>query len=181
MKESLFIKFPWTKNPANGVSLTPEQIITVYDIITKALMYKYRYEIGVRCQLENIEKYDLDNIKVYNSFVNLNSKKVNDSTARDYVLTTIKNIRNNDFNKPCVRESYDTLYEMFNPENNNYQMLKSVFSQKSESFVNFCYLFSKCNKEPIKTNGPEIKEINNFCTKTLIERTKKQNSGPSKN
>ena len=181
MKDSTFIKFPWTKYPTNGVYITPDQIKAVYDLITKALTYKYRYEQGLEYGMDNIEKYNLDNIKVYNSFINENITNVFDPVARDYVLTTLKVIRENSFKNKSVKDSYYAFFKLFDPYSQNGKMLKTILSENPNSFINFCFLFNKCNKTTLTLNSGELKEIVDFYNQKLNERAKKSNMGRNNN
>lgn len=159
MSNTIFIKFPWTKHPANEIYVSAEQIKTAYDIIIKAFLYKYKYEQGKKLGFRGIECYDLDNIKVYNSFVNEISTQIYDSTARDYILTTLKNIRENNYNRQCVKQSYEVLFSIFGPEEPTFKDIRNALAKNPDSFIDFCKLFEKCNRTALTVNSKETLEI----------------------
>lgn len=167
-----FIKFPWTQYPANQVYVTKDQIKAVYDIIIKAFSYKFTYENGKKQGLSNIEQYNLNKIKVYNSFVNENLAKVFDPVARDYVLTTLKNIKNNDFGKKCVVESYNNLSLFFAPSSKKCKIVRGFLADDKNHFIDFCKLFEKCNKTTLTIERGELKEICDFYNLKIEEHQK---------
>ena len=172
MKDTIFIKFPWTKCPANEIYITSEQIKSVYEIILKAFDYNYRYEQGTEYGLENIEKYNLNNIKVYNSFVNETLAEIFDPIARDYVLTTLEYIRHNSFSNTTVKDSYMAFYSMFKPTSSKRNVLGTILSNEPEKFIDFCSIFKNCERTTLSTTSGPLKEILDFYKFKIDEHSK---------
>ena len=177
MENSVFIKFPWTKNPANEVYVTHDQIKAVYDIIIKAFTYKHRFEQGSEYGIADLEKYDLDNIKVYNSFVNENLSRVFYPKARAYVLETIKNIRSNSFKKKSVKESYSAIFSIFGPTEPMRKTLRTLLSNDPNHFIDFCTIFGACNKKSLTLDEGLLKEITSYYRQKLEEHKELTSKG----
>lgn len=176
MRNTIFIKFPWSKNPANEVYISADQIRTVYDIIIKAFLCKYKYEQGMLMGKRGLEKYDLDRIKVYNAFVDEVSNKVFNSVAKDYIFSTLKSIRSNNFDKKCVKESYDQLFILFNPEQMGYKVIKEGLAKNPNKFIDFYTLFERCNNYALTPNFGDLKELIEFYEECRNSQTENSRS-----
>ena len=104
-------------------------------------------------------KISLNSIDKVKSFVNEISTKIYDSTARDYILTTLKNIRENNYNRQSVKQSYEVLFSIFGPEEPTFKGIRNALANNPDSFIDFCKLFEKCNRTTLTVNSKETLEI----------------------
>ena len=164
---SIFIPFPWSENVTNEIYISEDQISAVYDIIIKAFNYKYLYETNKN--IPEAENYNLNNIRVYNSFINQNIETVYDPVARDYVLNTLKVIAKNDFKKKSVRESYEELYTLFSLQKAKQNSIKYFLCRNNNQFIDFASLFQCANIRSLsKVNGP-LAEVYNFYKQRIAD------------
>lgn len=165
---TIFIDMPWTDYPANGILVTSDQIKEVFNIIVKAFLCKYNYEKQrEQGNILEVQKYDLNNEKVFNGFINLIIDNVLDPVARDYALATVRNIRNNNLEKRQVKQSYETIYTMLEPNSKNLENLRTILAD-TKKMVDFYYLFDKCNTTALTEKSSEIREI--ITTRNIISK-----------
>lgn len=177
MKKSIFINIPWSKCPSNAISITIDQVYEMYELIIKAFMFKYKHEnLKERNLLDEAQTYNLNNLKVFNLFVNENLEKVSDPVARDYVLETISTIRNNNFSKDCVKNSYQTIYRVFDPNNIRRDNIKTYMARYGQ-FIDFNKLFQICEKHSLSDSSNEILEIYEFYNSSVARYSKELADG----
>ena len=158
---SIFIDFPWSRDPSNEIYASSDQVKVVYDIILKAFYYKYKFEKSFENGVYiEAKKYNLDDVKVFNTFVNEIIDKVLDPVAREYTLDTVRCIKSNNFKKKSVQVSYFTLYKIFEPDSIKVRNLRYMVSDAMQ-LIDFRSLFKTANKSALTDNSEEIKEINN--------------------
>jgi len=172
MNNTIIIECPWTKYPANGIYLSSDQVKVVYDLIVTAFLYKCKYE---QSQNKSADvKFNLNEIRVYNKFVNESFDKILDPVARDYVLKTIAVIKENNYNKKNIKISYSTLYRLLNPESSSGKNIRKVLAE-SHQMIDFYRLFNICSKTALSTISPEISEIE-VTWRTIIDMNKIENN-----
>lgn len=177
MKKSILINTPWSEHPSNAIHVTVDQVYEMYELIIKAFMFKYKHEkLKDRKLYDEASKYDLNNLKIFNLFVNENLEKVSDPIARDYVLETISNIRDNNFSKDCVKKSYQTLFMVFDPNNIRRDNIK-VYMARYGQFIDFNRLFKTCNKVALTESSNEINDIFEFYNSSLARYSKEIEDG----
>ena len=100
----LIIKFPSVPQVDAQLKTSKNERLALYDIITKAIEYKYTYETE-KLDNKEIPEKNLNNIKVYAMFLSKINQEIRDPFMREYVLDTIKIIKNNNFSKRTVASS----------------------------------------------------------------------------
>lgn len=165
---SVFIDLPWTEYPANGIYKSADQVKETFNIIVKAFLYKFKYETA--SNKSAVEKFNLNNDRVYAEFVNLTLDNLLDPVTRDYVLATIRNIRKNNFSKKSVKISYQTLYTLLEPKSKQLNDLRE-FLAESQKIVDFYSLFNTCNTKALTPASEEIKEI--VVTRNIVSEMSK--------
>ena len=159
MNNTIFIDCPWS-NGANGIYVTSDQTKEVFNLIVKVFLTKYKCEkLLEQGEIIKAKPYDLNDIKVFNKFVDLTFDNILDPNARDYVLETIRVIRDNNFKRKSVKISYYTLYKTLDPDTNRLATIRTMLSENMQ-IIDFCRLLEKCNKSTLTNDSPEIKEIN---------------------
>ena len=165
MQSKIFIRCPWSKIPDNENFITAEQIKRVFSVIVKTYTYKLKYEkLVAQGKHSEAEAYNLNNIGVFNSFVNEVSSKIVDTKARDYVMECIRTIKNCNFKKSCTKETFDTLYALICKEELRYSMFCEFVSKENCRFIDFLYIFKNCGKVSYNFNSKEISDIENEFT-----------------
>lgn len=158
---SVFISFPWSKMEFSGVSLSSIQITSAYDIVIKAMLYKMKYEkLKILKQEKNYQEFNLSNTKVFFSFRNDILANIADNEASDFILKSIVAIRDSDFSKKSVRDSFDTLKPYLSTEMVNSTLIKKALVDK-KLFINFPAIFKHAHKETIDENSTIVANIKN--------------------
>lgn len=160
MNKSVIILCPWSYG--NGIYVTADQTKEVFNIIVKAFLTKYKYiNLTEQGKTTEAQKYDLNDIKVFNHFVNLALDNILDPDAKDYVLESLRAIRDNNAKKRSVKNSYNTIYKMIDPSSNKFSNLRSMLAENME-IIDFCKLFKMCDKVTLTSETAEIKEVSNI-------------------
>ena len=155
----IFIDIPCSNSFVQEMAESGEQCKEMYDIIVKAFMFKRKFELSKESgSYLKVKQFDLNDVKVFNGFIDECVDKILDNAARKYVLETIRQIRDNNFRKKSVKTTYETMYELLNPNSYRLKNMKGVLGN-SLKLIDFCYIFKKCNKTPLTKDSPEIKSI----------------------
>lgn len=161
MAKSIFIEVPWSGKVAYDMYVSGDQVKEIYDIIIKAFLYKYEFEkAGLNGSYLNVKQFDLSDVKIFNGFVNDAVDNILDPVAREYVLETIRQIRDNNFNKKTVQATYETLYKVFEPDSLRIKNIRTMLADAVQ-IIDFGTIFKKCNRNAFTKDSPEIKEILN--------------------
>lgn len=172
MAKSIFIPIPWSEFDANEMFESGDQVKEVYNIIMKAFYYKFKFEKSKENgNTFNVKQFDLSDVKIFNIFVNDTVDNILDPVARDYVLETVRQIRDNNFKKKSVYTTYKTLNEIFTPQEIKSENLSFMLANKLQ-IIDFCRIFKKCNKEPFTKESNEIKEILTTYNNVIREHAK---------
>ena len=159
MQSNIFIRCPWSKIPSNENFITVNQIKTIFNIIVKTFTYKYKYFINKKNDQSDIEKYNLDNIGVFNKFVNEIASGIVDVVAKDYTMNCLREIKNCNLKKDSVYCCFEKLYYLISKNENNMSLFLQLVSLEDKKFIDFLYLFKNCNKIKFDENSNEIKDI----------------------
>lgn len=157
---SLIIPFPSVPLIENELSTTTKERLAMYDIITKAFMFKYEYEKAkFEHKLAPIDK-NLNDLRVYGKFLSEINDKIQDPFLRDFVLSSLKNLKNNDYTRPSVRTTYETIRAWFCPDNLKGKIFRNnLASGSSYESIDFRNLFLICETTAITENSPLFKEV----------------------
>ena len=159
MNNSVFIDCPWSSG-ANGIYVTSDQTKEVFNLLVKIFLSKYKCEkLLEQGEVIKAKQYDLNDIKVFNKFVDLAFDNILDPDAREYVLETLRVVRDNNFKKKSVKVSYYTIYKAIDPDTKKLATLRTILADNMQ-IIDLCYLLNKCNKTTLTNDSPEIKEIN---------------------
>lgn len=159
----LICYYPKEPNLATEVEVTEIERKATYDVIMKAFLYKYTYEIKKMHRETNIECYNLNNFKVYNSILEDLNTKIHDKFTRDFVLLSLQKIKANDFSKKSVQQTYKTVSEWFATNSFKGQTFRNnILNGEPAIIINFPALFSECNTTAIKENSKCFEKIKNL-------------------
>lgn len=158
---SLIISFPSLPEIKGEFETTKNERLALYDIIINAFMYKYTYEKAKLAHRESsVADKNLDNIKVYSIFLNEVNRRIQDKFLREYVLNTLKNIKENNFNRPSVRKTYETVRKWFVTDTKQGKIFRNNLATGDDhGSIDFEMLFKLCNKQAITENCPLFKDI----------------------
>ncbi len=172
------IALPWSECPVSDVMPCAQQAGVMYDLIIKMFWCKYKYEKMCESRLrEECETYNLSDPTVFNIFVTDIIGKIVDPDAQKYVMSVLREIKNNNFNKGAVRSSYGYLATIFNPECTYCKLLRDLITyDNGNTFIDFLSIFKKCNKSSLSAKSEEIREIENYKTRRVAQITEKLNS-----
>ena len=167
---SLIIPFPSVPLIENELSTTTKERLAMYDIITKAFMFKYEYEKAkFEHRIAPMDK-NLNDLRVYGKFLNEINYYIQDPFLRNFVLSSLKNLKNNDYSKASVRTTYETVRNWFCPDNFKGKIFRNnLASGTSYESIDFRNLFVLCEKESITENSSIFKEV-----KTEYQKFKQQ-------
>ncbi len=142
-----------------------------YDILSSALTAKFKYEEAkLKNEQKSNEQYNLGNLKVYSSFLNRTNNEINDKELRSYVLETLKIIKNNNYSKKSVRDTYRNAYKWFSKDNTRGQIFaKNLATGKIHESIDFSELFYMCEEKAITENSPEFSDVVNLYQKYKSE------------
>lgn len=157
---TLIIPFPSVPLIANELYTTTKERLAMYDIITTAFMYKYEYEKAkFEKKLAPLDK-NLSDLRVYGKFLNQVNDKIRDPFLRDFVVSSLKNLKNNDYSKPSVRTTYETIRAWFCPDNIKGKTFRNnLASGNSYESIDFRNLFLLCETTAVTENDPIFKEV----------------------
>jgi len=157
--EDVYINFPWSHMSFNGIELSQVQVKSAYDIVMRAMAFKIKYEkLKIVNSEEDFEKFNLNNPRIYSTFRNDVIANISDRTATDYIMTCINKIRNSDFNKKSVRDSFDILNKYLTTEEFKSKFLKQALAEQ-KSFINFPAIIDYCHTTTITENHDIIRRI----------------------
>lgn len=155
--KAVFIIFPWPGY--SGVKLSALQINSAYDIVIKGMLFRMQYEKLKKVHQEhNYPEFDLSNTKTFFQFRNDALDKIAEPDARDYIMTCLAAIRDCDFSKKSVRDSFETLKPYFSTETENSRILKYALVDEN-SFINFSDIFKYAGQETIDEDSTIVKKI----------------------
>lgn len=173
MFSEIFIDIPWSNSYPYENAESGEQCKVMYDLIVKAFMFKRTFELAKENgSYLKVKQFDLNDVKVFNNFVNDSVDNILDPVARKYVLEAIRQIRDNSFRKKSVKTTYETLYKMLDPKQLMLKNMRGVLAD-SLKMIDFCYIFKKCNKVAFTKESPEIRAIQQTYN-TVMEMTMKE-------
>lgn len=157
---TLIIPFPSVPLIENELSTTTKERLAMYDIITKAFMFKYEYEKAIfEHKIAPLDK-NLNDLRVYGKFLNEVNNSIQDPFLREFVLASLKNLKNNNYNNPNVRNTYETIRTWFCPDNFKGKIFRNnLASGTSYESIDFRNLFILCENETITENSPIFKEV----------------------
>ena len=156
----VFIVFPWPSANYSGIALGSCQIRSAYDIVMKAIAYKMYYEKNKNTKpAKEIEKYDLRSFKVFFSFRDELLEYLAEPQARDYLIDCLVAIRESDFSKQSVRDSFEILRSYLANETNASIIKNALVDEKS--FMNFPEIFKYAQENTIDENSIIIRKIKN--------------------
>lgn len=159
---SLIRDFPCLPENSGEYSTTKAERLALYDIILRTFKYKYNYERAKLAKKTSAFKnQNLDDMKVYSSILNEINTKIKDKFTREYVINTVKQIKNNDFKKQSVRITYDVASKWFDPEKGIYgQTFRSNLATGSDhGTIDFKLFFEVCENEAITETSPWFTDI----------------------
>lgn len=160
---SLIITFPSLPQIEGEFEITKAERLAFYDIIATAFRYKYNYEKAkAEHKKELFENQNLDDMRVYSNILNLVNEKIRDKFAREYLLQTIRTIKNNNFKKKSVRISYETASKWFDPETGMYgKIFRNNLATTNSDYrsIDFKLFFEVANKEAITEDSPWFDDI----------------------
>ena len=156
----VFIVFPWPSANYSGVALGSCQIRSAYDIVMKAMAYKMYYEKNKKIKPEiEMEKYNLKSFKVFFSFRDELLANLAEPQARDYLTDCLVAIRESDFSKQSVRDSFDILRKYLANENYSNIIKNALVDEKS--FMNFPAIFTYAQENTIDEDCIIMTKIKN--------------------
>lgn len=157
---TLIIPFPSVPLIENELSTTTKERLAMYDIITKAFMFKYEYEKAkFEHKLAPIDK-NLNDLRVYSKFLNEVNHSIQDPFLREFVLSSLKNLKNNDYSRASVRTTYETIRAWFCPDNLKGKIFRNnLASGTSYESIDFRNLFLICETTAVTENSPIFKEV----------------------
>ncbi len=160
---SLIIDFPSLPQIKGEFEITKAERLAFYDIIVTTLRYKYNYEKAKSEHKKDLyENQNLDNMRVYSDLLNQVNEKIRDKFAREYILQTIRVIKNNDFKKKSVKTSYETASKWFDPETGIYgKIFRNNLATASSDYrsIDFKLFFEVANREAITENSPWFDDV----------------------
>ncbi len=161
---SFIIRYPSFPEIKNEFHVTSKEQEAFYDIIIDAFLSRYKYE---KAKSQGRESYfankNLNDIKVYSSFLNRINSQIKDPFLRSYVMETIACLKSNNYSLTTVKQTYDTIKEWFVPGTLKGNIFRTYLAKKSTSiFVDFNGIFEKCNKVAITEDSVLFKDIKNL-------------------
>ena len=163
---SLIIPFPSVPLVENELQTTTKERLAMYDIITKAFMFKYTYEKSKANRQPLPADKNLNDLRVYGKFLNEINEKICDPFLRDFVLASLKNLKNNDYSRPSVQKTYETIRAWFCPDNLKGKIFRNnLASGTSYESIDFRNLFLVCETQAITENSPLFAEVKTEYTK----------------
>jgi len=171
MSNSLIIPFPSLPIVKNEQVTSNKERQAMYELINKMFNYKVKYYNACKANKQDeYKQYSLRNIRTYTSFITEINNTIFDPFLREFVMTTLANIRENDLNNPTVKKSYETFKNWFSLDSLNGKLFKNnLASGNSYESINFVLFFKLCNKEAITENSQIFEEV-----KTEYEKFKNQ-------
>lgn len=149
------IDLPWSNIAVNDIHVSKGQTEIVYNLILKAFYYKYKYEMSVANGVVfEVRNFNLNDIRVFNKFVSEALDKIIDPVAKEYTLDAIRTIKDNNFRKKCVKVSYHTLYNFFDPNKDTAKTFGYLLSNEMK-IIDFKRLFKQCNRIAIDSKNKE--------------------------
>lgn len=149
--DSLVITFPSLPEIKGEQETSKRERLALYDIIMKAFMYKYNYSIACTLNKQSLcADQNLNDIKVYGKFLNEINASIRDQFLRTYVIDTLKNLKNNDFSKATVKQTYETVYNWFVPSSTPGKVFRgNLATGTNYASINFEAIFRLCNTKAI--------------------------------
>lgn len=159
--ESLIINFPSFPEIKGEFETSKKERMALYDIVMGAFMCKYTYEQAKLAHKEQAyANKNLDNIKVYSSFLNEVNSKIKDVTLREYVLDTLKSLKENNYNRASVKKTYETVRKWFAPDTFSGKIFKNnLVSGDERGSINFLEIFRRCNKQAITEDSKLFDDV----------------------
>lgn len=165
-KNSFVIEFPSRPFVGNDICISFEECAEAYDIIMKIFNMKYYYEQNHSKQ-NPLKKFDLNDLDTYQNIINVIDCRIHDPLTRTYLLETASLIRDNNFSKKSVKQTYKFINEFFSLNTFSGSLFKNnlagAYSSKtgkiSFNFIDFKSIFKKCNKETISPKSPEMNDV----------------------
>ncbi|MBQ7884762.1 MAG: hypothetical protein IJ318_01535 [Clostridia bacterium] len=158
--ESLIIPFPSVPQIENELQTTTKERLAMYDIITRAFMFKYTYEKAKEAHKPLPADKNLHDLRVYGKFLSEVNEKISDPFLRDFVLASLKNLKNNDYSRPSVKKTYETVRTWFCPDNLKGKIFRNnLASGTSYESIDFRNLFLLCETQAITENSPLFAEV----------------------
>ncbi|MBE7075359.1 MAG: hypothetical protein E7376_05220 [Clostridiales bacterium] len=159
--KSLIIPFPSAPIVTNELETTTKERLAMYDIITKAFMYKYTYE---KAKLQGkeylIEDKNINKVGVFSKFLSEINKSIRDPFLREFVIASLRALKNNNYANKNVQATYETVRTWFCPDNLKGKIFRNnLASGNSYTSIDFKTLFTECNKEPITEKSPCFAEV----------------------
>jgi len=163
MLNNLIIPFPSSPVIKNEKVLSDKEKHAMYELVNKMFRYKVKYYNACNEGASAKEKYkdhNLSNIKVYNAFMSEINNNIFDPFLREFVLTTLSNIKHNDLNNPKVKKSYETFKNWFSLDSLRGKIFKNnlAFGNSYKS-INFAKFFELCNTVEITEKSEIFKPV----------------------
>ena len=167
--QSIFINFPWSYSPGNEILVTSDQVKEAFKIISQSFRYRIKYEMEMEKNNQaEANKYNLNDIVVFNSFVDQTNKNILDPVANEYIMKCIRQVRDCKYTHTC-KISFQTMYNIFCKSELKQELFAEFLASNPKKFVNFLRLFQTGSKTALNTESKEIKEIlteyNKYCNK----------------
>lgn len=161
---SLVINFPSLPEIKGELETCKRERLALYDIIMKAFMYKYNYEMAREVGKQALcADQNLKDIKVYGKFLNEINDSIRDPFLRTYVIDTIKKLKNNDFSKDTVKKTYKTVYDWFVPTSTTGKIFRgNLATGTSYASINFESIFRLCNTQAITEDCALFEDVKNI-------------------